>query len=284
MTAPPWPPGHAHQRVDLEGLLGAFALTVVGDGTYSGATLPSLTGGALGAPIVAQSVLAAELAIPTHRVRSVHTAFPATGDGSLPVRHELDVLQCGRSFASLSVDARQGGRLLARSTLLMHVPEPGQPVVDPIAAAVPTPGTCAPVSMGLVPGDFRLAADPTPAGLAEVALWYRAPAEIPGAAARAMLAHVIEGLVLPTFLTASGLDDDAPAPAAPKAVLTQNLTIVGDPRIGDWWLLRVAGVTATGGRVQGRFTVSDATGRTVATGAQDGFARVASPLPNSANS
>jgi acyl-CoA thioesterase II len=56
-------------------------------------------------------------------VRSLHLVFTAEGKPDTPVEWTVDVVHEGRTFASRSVTARQGPRVLATGVVSLHVPD-----------------------------------------------------------------------------------------------------------------------------------------------------------------
>lgn len=74
-----------------------------------------------GGQLLAQAIAAA--ASPGKVVRSLHLVFVAEGRPDSPVSWSADVLQDGRTFATRSVVALQGERLLATGLVSLHAPD-----------------------------------------------------------------------------------------------------------------------------------------------------------------
>jgi len=96
-----------------------------------------------GSQILAQSLVAADKALPGRTVRSAHALFVAAADPANQLEFHVTPVRAGRSFASATVTARQGDRTCATSTVLLDYPQPdvirhdrwiGPPATGPEAA------------------------------------------------------------------------------------------------------------------------------------------------------
>jgi hypothetical protein len=96
----------------------------VGPGQFVGKNLPGPSPVVFGGQILAQSVAAAALSVPDKQIKSLHTVFARGGSPDAPLEIDVDVLQQGRTFASLSLTTHQGARMCTRSVALLHEPEP----------------------------------------------------------------------------------------------------------------------------------------------------------------
>jgi acyl-CoA thioesterase len=96
-----------------------------------------------GSQILAQSLVAAGKALPGRTVRSAHALFVSVADPVKQLEFTVTPVRAGRSFASATVTAGQGGRTCVTSTVLLDSPQPdvirhdrwtGPPVAGPEAA------------------------------------------------------------------------------------------------------------------------------------------------------
>jgi acyl-CoA thioesterase II len=96
-----------------------------------------------GSQILAQCLVAAGKALPGRTVRSAHTLFIGAADPDDKLEFTVTPLRAGRSFASATVTAAQGGRTCTSCTVLLDYPQPdvirhdrwtGPPVAGPEAA------------------------------------------------------------------------------------------------------------------------------------------------------
>jgi len=96
-----------------------------------------LFGGQLLAQAIAAAALAGEAA--GKIARSLHLVFLAEGRPDSPTRWSAEPLHGGRTFATCSVTARQGERLLAAGLVSLHVPDEAERVLEHSAAPVLVP-------------------------------------------------------------------------------------------------------------------------------------------------
>jgi acyl-CoA thioesterase-2 len=87
-----------------------------------------------GGQLLAQAVAVARA--PGKVVRSLHLVFTAEGRPDAPVSWSVDPVHDGRTFATRSVCARQGDRVLATGVVSMHVPDVGGRVLEHSIAPV----------------------------------------------------------------------------------------------------------------------------------------------------
>ena len=109
-----------------------------------------------GSQLLGQAIVAAVRQEPGRVVKSAHMIFARAADTRSPVELELDPLHSGRSFASLSVEVRQGGRSCARAMLLLD--GDAEDLVRRAAEAptLPGPDACEPFALGTLGRDVRL--------------------------------------------------------------------------------------------------------------------------------
>jgi acyl-CoA thioesterase-2 len=93
------------------------------DGGFEADTLSTWMGTLSGAQVMFQQIAAAESAEPAKRVLSLHTIFANGGHSGQPVSIDIETLQSGRSFASLSITVRQQQLVISRALALMTTDE-----------------------------------------------------------------------------------------------------------------------------------------------------------------
>lgn len=131
-----------------------------------------------GQQILAAMVVAAEKAAPPKRTANVHAVFARTADIALPLDFVVHPVHSGRTFATLSIEARQGDRVCAAGLALLD-----NDAADLVASSVAMPEVvgpddAAPVDMGVEGRDLRIvddaySPDPGRVGPPEVHAWLR---------------------------------------------------------------------------------------------------------------
>lgn len=234
-------------------------------------SLPSGHGGVLGAQLLGQQVLLAERLVPGKRVQSLQTLFVRPGQTGEPMTVDVEHLQAGRSFASLTLTFRQGDLLVSRASALLTVDEPD--FLRRVAAAPALPPGAAPVRRALLPWEAR--AVPT-ADPAELDLLLRAP-QVPDDPSlwRALVAFTSE--VPAVQQVVDGLGVPVPDARLPGAVLSQTLTFLEPLDVRAWHRVRVVVPYVGNGRLLARGEVFDDAGRLAVTFATSGLLR--SPAP-----
>ena len=114
-------------------------------------------------------------------VKSVHAVFARAGTYSGGrIEYVLDPMHSGRAWASDTITAYQGDRLLARALVLLNAVEPDLMRHAPQMPDVPGPEACAPQSFGMAfPGvEVRAVERPDavgPSGTPAAYFWVRSP-------------------------------------------------------------------------------------------------------------
>lgn len=127
------------------------------------ASVPSGHGGMLGAQLLGQQVRLADRLAPGKRVQSLQTLFLRPGDAGRPLAVDVEQLQTGRSFASLTLTFRQGDVLVSRASALLTADEPD--FLRRGAAPPPLPEGAAAVRRALLPWEARAVPTADPADL-----------------------------------------------------------------------------------------------------------------------
>ena len=263
MTEGPYTPGWVPTLFDLPQLLevldvrpGAPVLSV-----------PSGHGGVLGAQLLGQQVRLAERLVPGKRVQSLQTLFVRAGRADLPMSVDVEHLQTGRSFASLTMTFRQGEVLVSRASALLTVDEPD--FLRRVADAPPLPPGSVPVRRALLPWEAR--AVPT-ADPADLDLLLRAPSVADDPSLwRALVAFTSE--VPAVQQVVDGLGVAVPDARLPGAVLSQTLSFLEPLDVRDWHRVRVVVPYVGAGRLLARGEAFAAGGRLAVTFATAGLLR-----------
>lgn len=227
-----------------------------------------------GGQLLAQFLRAAVFACPDKTVKSVHVIFAREGKSDAPVYYVVQPQHRGRSFATLTIVARQKGDVIATALLSMTALEDGRENQE--VAAVPTvPGPEHTVEIGLIPWETRSLTDlnDKAAGPAEYDLWMRTP-EIGGELAPGLVSYATDLNVIGTVLRAvEGFDHSGNGTEFTSATTSHTLWFHRPFRSDDWLLLRHEGLVMAHGRAYGRGDVLTADGTLVASFAQEALLR-----------
>ena len=109
-----------------------------------------------GSQLLGQAIVAAVRQEPGRVVKSAHMVFARSADTQGPVELDLDPLHSGRTFASLSVEVRQGDRACARGVFLLD--GDGEDLIRHAdeAPSLPGPDACEPFALGTLGREVRL--------------------------------------------------------------------------------------------------------------------------------
>jgi acyl-CoA thioesterase II len=241
---------------------------------FEGPNLPLNYRRLFGGQILGQFVRAAELACPDKKVKSVHTLFAREGSYDEPVRYEVSCQHQGRSFATLSILARQSARVVASAAVSMHVDEDGpqsQHVEDVPALPAPEYG----VTFDLLPWETRALDDLNSPAAAppEYEFWMRTPPVDPRFTT-ALAAYATDLNLIGTALRPfDGVSQRGNGTAFTSAVTAHTLWVHRPFRTDDWLLLRQHSPLLAHGRCFGRGDVLTAAGELVASFAQEALVR-----------
>ena len=241
-----------------------------------------------GGQILAQMIMASDqVADGAKEAKSIHAIFARAGTYSAPIELQVDSMQAGRTWASDTVTAWQGTRLISRALVLLNIDEPDIMRHQMQMPDVPGPMQAAPASGGLVyPGaELRRVDDPTataPGGVPAMYFWTRYPGSFDSPAVnQAILSWTTDGFLI----------ELAMRPHAEKVRITDahrsiSTGVIGHTvnfherfDVGGWLLLAHEATYAGRGRIHGRALVYSEGGRLVATFTQDSMVRaVEGPL------
>jgi acyl-CoA thioesterase len=255
-------------------------LRSTGEHQYEADNLPGPSPVVFGGQILAQAVSAACRTVPDKELKNLHTVFARGGAPDQPLEFVVQLLQQGRAFASLTIAVRQGDRLCAQSTALLHDPEP-----DLIRYQSKSPDVPAPRKTPARPGshdwwEVRVVDevdlyDPGAVGPPELDVWSRFVG-IPDEpfASQALLAFASDGFLIATAMRPhKGVGQSMSHRTISTSVVAQTLSFHEPFRADEWLLLHQESPYAGRGRSFGRADVFAEDGRLVASYAQENIIR-----------
>lgn len=228
-----------------------------------------------GGQLLGQFIQAARLVCPDKAVKSLHAVFAREGRADEPVSYEAIRHHEGRSFATLTITARQSRGVLATSSICMHVVEDGpeHQAVDDVA---PVFGAEHRVALDLIPWEIRAVDDlnATTSGPPRFEFWMRTPAVDPGLAP-ALAAYATDLTLIGTALRPmDGLGQRGNGTQFTSAVTSHSLWFHRPFRTDEWLMLRQHSPLLAHGRCFGRGDVLTESGALVASYAQEALLRV----------
>jgi acyl-CoA thioesterase-2 len=187
--------------------------------------------------LLAQCVQAASLACPGKALKSLHVLFPREGRSDEPVRYEVETHHEGRTFATLTVVARQSRGVLAAASVSLHALEDGldHQTVTPVPAVL---GDEHRVRFDLMPWETRSQADlDSPnADRPELELWMRTP-QVDPALGPALTAYATDLTLIGTALRPLDEVSQRDAGTAFTSAVTSHTLWFHRPVRTDCWLL-----------------------------------------------
>lgn len=233
--------------------------------------------------ILAQMIMASDAAAGGAKdVKSAHAIFARAGTYSGgPMELRLESMHAGRAWASDTVTAWQGDRLLARGLVLLNTIEPDLIRHGPAMPDVPGPDDLAPDEHALVyPGvETRTLAAPdtvAPDGTPATHFWMRGSESYDSVAAnQAILAWCQPGMII-----GLAMRPHADVVTIGEAHRTVSTGVIAHTchfherfDVAQWLLVTQAATYAGRGRVYGAGSVFTRDGQLVSTFAQDSMAR-----------
>jgi acyl-CoA thioesterase II len=283
------PPAPGAPGASVDDVLQALDLDRQEAGHWRGSCVPAEGGVVFGGQLIGQAIVAAAKEAADKRVSSVHTTFARVGRPDRAVAFDIDQLHEGRSFASLSITARQGDRQLARSLVLLDGGDEdvlrhadAAPAVKPLADAVR--------QQALLHGwDQRYAGDvdlfdPAAVGPPELGMWSRFRTERrEPALAQALLGWASVGSFIGTAMRPhSGVGLVMAHRELSTGVLSHTLSFHQEFTAGEWLLFLLRSPFAGAGRAFGTGQVFTEDGRLVASCAQESMIRQMAAVGGSA--
>lgn len=263
----------------IESLVGSFTLEAAGEDRYTAPNAESGHAVIFGGQLLGQSIVAASLAEPGKRVKTVHTVFARAGNPEAGVEIAVDRVHSGRAMASSTVTISQGDRLITRSQVLLSADEPDLIRHADEAPPVPRPEECRPGGEAGAAWQIRVCgdvdiSDPDAVGPPELDVWTRfegAPDD--PAIDQALVAFATDGFLIGTAMRPhQGVGQAQAHRTLSTGVLSHTLTF-HEPLSASRWLLLSHHSTHTGrGRAHGRANVFQ-DGALVASFVQDAMIR-----------
>lgn len=227
-----------------------------------------------GGQLLAQFVRAATAACPDKAVKSVHVLFAREGKSDAPVYYIVHGQHQGRSFAALTVTARQKGEVIGTAAVSMHAVEEGF-AHQAVAADSPLPPPDHRVHLDLIPWETRACADldNTAIGPPEYDLWMRTP-EVDQELAAPLIAYATDLNLIGTALRAvDGVGQRGNGTSFTSATTSHTVWFHRPFRTDEWLLLRHHSPLLAHGRCFGRGDVFTEDGALVASFAQEALLR-----------
>jgi acyl-CoA thioesterase len=227
---------------------------------------------------LAQMLMAAERVNGGKDVKSIHAIFARVGTYTQPIELVVDEMQGGRTWASHTITAMQGGRLLARSIVLSSIDDPDLMRHSLAMPAAKPPGGAPLTTLAFMDVETT---DAGPAdqsgGVPRHQYWHRykkGPLKSL-AANQAILAWASNGQIIGLGVKAH--PDEVDLKQAHRSISTGVIaqTVHFHERfdIGSWLLICEESSYAGRGRVYGQGSVFTEDGKLVATYSQDSMAR-----------
>lgn len=229
-----------------------------------------------GGQILGQFIRAASLTCPDKTVKSLHTVFAREGRADEPVRYEVTLHHAGRSFATLTITARQNPRVLATTSICMHAPEDG-PERQTVAEIPGLLGADYGIALDPIPWETRSAdnLDDTAEGPPQFEMWMRTPSVDPDLAP-ALTAYATDLTLIGTALRPlEGFSQKGNGTAFTSAVTSHTLWFHRPFRTDQWLLLRQRSPLMAHGRCFGSGDVLTEDGSLAASYAQEALLRFA---------
>ena len=234
-----------------------------------------------GGQILAQMIMAsAKAAQGAKDVKSIHAIFARTGSYDVPMDLEVSSMHAGRSWASDTVSAWQGDRLLARALLLLNVDDPDLMRHQVDMPDVPGPAEADPAEGLAFPGsELRVVNAPdaaAPGGGPALYFWTRFPDPVESVAAnQAIMSWATNGSLIGLAMRphADVVNIADAHHTVATGVIGHTLNFHERFDVSQWLLLAHEGTYAGRGRVHGRGLVFTEEGRLVATFSQDSMAK-----------
>ncbi|MBV1893614.1 MAG: thioesterase family protein [Ilumatobacteraceae bacterium] len=231
--------------------------------------------------LMGQMMMASERAADSPKdIRSVHIVFARAGSYSSPIEVEVDSMQAGRTWASDTVTATQGGKLLSRATVLMNIIDDDLMRHGPGMPDVPGPASLDSEAGQVFPG-AELRPVPGEPSFGDVPLarkWHRyAPGVDSQAANQAILSWATCGTIIGLAMRAhrDTVSIENAHRTMSTGVIAQTMHFLERFDVSQWLLIEEEATNAANGRIYGGGRVFTEDGLLVATYHQDAMAKAA---------
>jgi len=230
-----------------------------------------------GGQLLGQFIRIASTTCPDKAIKSQHAVFAREGRSDEPIRYRATRHHEGRSFATVTITARQSHGVVATSSVCMHVLEDGpeRQTVDDVPAVL---GPEYRVTIDMIPWEIRTTVDlnTDATGPPEFEAWMRTPAagqEL----APALAAYATDLTLIGTALRPmEGVSQRGTTTVFASAVTSHTIWFHRPFRTDDWLLLRQHSPLLAHGRSFGRGDVLAEDGALVASYGQEALVRFAS--------
>jgi len=224
-----------------------------------------------GSQMLAQSIVAASKAVPDKRVVSAYAQFARVAAFDLPLRFQTQVLQNGRTFASVAVNAVQEGKLRCPALLLMDSGAESVIAHQVAMPDVPAPEDCPEYDFGMTGRDVRFVnGDYTPhedrIGPAELHCWVRCRDKPETSILnQALLSQCVGHFTIgASMLPHPGIKEGDAHVTLSTGIMAIAIAFHADADVSDWVLYSNPSVYAGRGSAQGQGTVFSRDGRLLA--------------------
>jgi acyl-CoA thioesterase-2 len=230
-----------------------------------------------GGQLLGQFIQIASATCPDKAIKSQHAVFAREGRADEPIRYQAILHHEGRSFATVTISARQSHGVVATSSICMHVLEDGpeRQSVDDVPAVL---GPEHHVTIDMIPWEIRATVDLNSGatGPPEFEAWMRTPAADPKLAP-ALAAYATDLTLIGTALRPmDGVSQRGTTTAFTSAVTSHTIWFHRPFRTDEWLLLRQHSPLLAHGRSFGRGDILTEDGTLVASYAQEALLRFAS--------
>ena len=227
-----------------------------------------------GGQLLGQFLRIASATCPDKDVKSQHTVFTREGRADEPIRYQATRQHDGRSFANVTITARQSRGVVATSSICMHAMEggPEHQSVDDVPAVF---GPDCEVALDQIPWETRAAVDLniTTTGPPQFEVWMRTPAVDPELAP-ALAAYATDLTLIGTALRPmDGVGQRGNGTAFTSAVTSHTIWFHRPFLTDRWLLLRQHSPLLAHGRSFGRGDMLAEDGTLVASYAQEALLR-----------
>ncbi|MBF6341464.1 thioesterase family protein [Nocardia abscessus] len=241
---------------------------------YEGSSQRLDHGWLYGGQLLAQIVRAAMCACPAKAVKSLHVVSAHEGKGDAPVFYIVQRQHEGRSFAALTVTARQKRDIVATAVVSMHAHEDG-PEHQTVPDIPEVPGPRHHTEVPILPWETRSTADLNSTGThpPDYELWMRTP-RVADEFGAALAAYATDSSPIGTALRPlKGVGQSGNGTAFTSATTTHSVWFHRAFRTDDWLLLRHHSPLVAHGRCFGKGDILTQDGTLVASFAQEGLLR-----------
>ena len=268
-------------EADLQQLLAGLDVRELEDGRLTADNFATEYWAVLGGQLMAQAVMALRRTAGPQALKSFTQRFLRAGRTVDPVVYTVADEHAGRTFATSEVRATQNDTLVSVMNACLHRPEPGLDL-QTLAPTVPGPEGARATEFAGIPWEVRVVGDTNlqsrESAPPRLQLWMRAPHLASSAddrwIAQALLAHATHLTVIGTaLLPIEGISQADTDSLLSTAVTAQSMWFHQPFRLDRWLLLDQTAPVLSEGRAFGRADVWTASGKLVASMAQESLVR-----------